>query len=524
MELSSTCKRFLAALASVVVIGAIGVGVLSSSSIPESEAEEVVAVTTESNYVDMTELSYLTDGSFNGWSGHSIQINKNQELGALSLRSDGVLRTYQKGVSVHAKGQVTYDISEYSADYTRFVAKVGVDGSRGSNGSIWYQFFASHDGSSWESLLKTDVMTGMTDAFPVDLDVEGYSYLRIYVDPNGSNAADHGTIGAPKLAKADYVDNEISYPRISKVDVYDEEISSHDASYNYENNLSLVREREIVNKIGYWTIQDAVSERPDIGVTLDWILDNEQVSEDVVEVGNLTRTSVFLEVLADLRSTHAADLSDPDYGDVYRRMMIALAAAYSSDTVSSPLVYGHTTANYDYIARYERVKQLFLEGKFSHPDWFCEYHVELMRLLTQDSLRDDETMWFSNYVRVVKKGATGPYSYMGYVKGNFILPAYFDEANREKYDTLYGLSAFDVPYGDSPNARYWMVFNHGGICWNLARTGQSVQKTLGMPSTGLFQPSHEAFLLYTKDAQGRPFWYVGNNNYGWGRSSTTWYV
>lgn len=85
----------------------------------------------------MTELSYLTDGSFNGWSGHSIQINKNQELGALSLRSDGVLRTYQKGVSVHAKGQVTYDISEYSADYTRFVSKVGVDGSRGSNGSIW---------------------------------------------------------------------------------------------------------------------------------------------------------------------------------------------------------------------------------------------------------------------------------------------------------------------------------------------------------------------------------------------------
>lgn len=476
------------------------------------------------DYLYLSDLEYLTtDGmSANGWSGHEIQIDKNQEGGTLSLIVDGETRTFVKGIGIHAKGWITYDISEYSNRLTRFIAKIGVDASRGTNGSIWFQIYVSNDGTAWESLLKTDTMTGKTEAVDVDVDVTGYKYLKIYVDPAGSNAADHGTIGNAKLVTEDYVENDVFYDKLKKLDYYDNILKEHDAEYNYENNYRLIMDREIVNKLGYWNIQNLIEKDDSYKELFDWILSDDRIVEEVIEVGEIARPALFLEVMNNLLHTYRQDLSTQN-GVVFEKMMIGLAAAYSTDKIASPLIYGHNSANYNYIDRYARVKELFLLGYFKNTEWFKEYHVEFMRSIMQDALRDDETMWFSNYIRVYKNWATGPYSYMGYVKGNFVLPAYFEEANKETFDKKFHLSEFNVPYGDSPTARYWMVFQHGGICWNLARTGQSVHKTIGIPSTGVFQPSHEAFLIYTKDSQGRGFWYLGNNNYGWGKSSTSWY-
>lgn len=125
--------------------------------------------------------------SQNGWDGHSIQKDKNQEGGALGLIVNGEKRTYVKGISIHAKGWATYDISELSSEYTRFTAKLGVDAGRGNAGSIFYRIYASNDASTWDTLLQTGVLTGTSEAVDVDLSIEGYKYLRIYVDPNGVN-------------------------------------------------------------------------------------------------------------------------------------------------------------------------------------------------------------------------------------------------------------------------------------------------------------------------------------------------
>ncbi len=145
------------------------------------------------DFVYLSDLDYMTESgmSQNGWSGHSIQKDKNQEGGELSLIVNGEKRPYVKGVSIHARGWATYDISELSTEYPRFIAKIGVDGGRGTAGSIKYTIYVSNDLSTWDTLLATPVLTGSSEAVNVDVNVEGYKYLRIYVDPNGANTSDH---------------------------------------------------------------------------------------------------------------------------------------------------------------------------------------------------------------------------------------------------------------------------------------------------------------------------------------------
>ena len=87
------------------------------------------------NFLYLSDLEYLTtDGmSQNGWGGHAIQKDKNQEGGELSLIVDGEKRPFAKGLSIHARGWATYDISSLSTDYPRFIAQLGVDSLRGTN-------------------------------------------------------------------------------------------------------------------------------------------------------------------------------------------------------------------------------------------------------------------------------------------------------------------------------------------------------------------------------------------------------
>ena len=189
----------------------------------------------KNQYIYLSDLDYITDNnwSYNGWSGHEIQKDKNQDGGVLSLIINGEKRLFAKGLGVHAKGQVTFDISEYSTQFPRFIAKLGVDAARGTNGSIWFRITASKDGTTWDKLIdRTDVMTGTSEALMVDLDVTGYKYLCIYVDPNGSNAADHGTIADARLVTEDFqLSDTGNYTKIKKLDYYDNILSAN----NFEN-------------------------------------------------------------------------------------------------------------------------------------------------------------------------------------------------------------------------------------------------------------------------------------------------
>jgi len=483
----------------------------------------------DTNYLFLSDLPHITanNWSFVGWG--SLGKDKNPENKIISLMVDGKPKIFTKGIGMHAKSQLTYNILDYSGEYTRFVTKIGVDASRGTNGSVWFQITASKDGENWTELYKSPVMNGNTNAIDVDVNIEGYKYLRIIADPNGNNSSDHAVLGHPRLVTADFTQADSQeYSKVHPVAYYDDIFSKKSFEASYESNYRLILERDFVNKFNYEVLQDIANVSPKILNTLDWIFTGNERLELISEVGEISDSTVFLSVLADLYHTYKKDLSSAK-GFLYQKMMISLAAAYSTDIMLTPLSFNNYTRAYDPLERFRLYKQLYDTDKLLHKDWFENYHVQLMRTIMQDGVKNDELLWLNNYIYQYKNGALGPYSYMGYVQPHYARPEFINPDNKDKYEAKYHLAAFNVPYGgnvsisDRNNQRYWMVFEAGGICWNISRVGSSISKTVGLPSTGLYQPDHEVYLFYDQDANGNGFWSLGNNIFGWGKSSTKWY-
>lgn len=493
-----------------------------------------LAIQEQKDYIYLSDMDYITENnwSFNGWTGHEIQINKNQDGGTISLIINGEKRPFAKGIGLHARGQIVYDISELSTKYPRFVANLGVDASRGANGSIWFQILVSSDGISWVSLLKTDTLTGTDEAVAVDLNIEGYKYLKIYVDPAGSNAADHGSIANARLVTEDYaVTDDIPYNRIHKLNYYDEILGEKDLEYNYNYNYKLVLERELVNKLGYWNIQMSAEIYPYFNETMEWILNENRVLEEVIEVGEISNSPLFLKVLSELYHKYKDDLSTEN-GYVYEKMMIGLAAAYSTDRIISPLSFGFQTPSYDYMERFKIMKDYFdnnefrkvtnnaLAGTLEPHDWFKDYHVELMRMVMQDGTSNIDLKWLNGFTN--EKQSVSFYM-IGYVSPTYTLDKYYAEENRETYDNQFYLSKYEVPYGlinGTKIPRYWMVFANGGICWNASRVGQSMFRVNGIPATGAYQVGHELYIHYYEDANGNGYWTTRYGN--WSGAGSTW--
>lgn len=508
-----------------------------NATIIESETTKLATnIDLTRDYMYLSDLDYITENnwSYNGWSGHALQKDKNQDGGILSLLINGEKRLFAKGLGVHAKGQVTFDISEYTSKYPRFIAKFGVDASRGSNGSIWFKITASTDGKSWtEILAKTAVLTGLSEAIDVDLDVSAYKYLCIYVDPNGDNSSDHGTIADARLVTKDFVSNinDGNYTKIHKLDYYDNILNTNDYEYNYENNYKLILEREIVNKLRYWDIQYAVDVNPLLTEALDWILSDNRIMEEVIEVGEITNTSKFLTVIYGIYDKYKNELNTEN-GLLYEKMMIALAAGYSTDRVISPLSFGFPVATYDYVERFEIMKDLYennkfkrvktnaLNGEFVTNDWFKDYHVELLRMVMQDGTSNGDIIWLNGFTN--EKQSVN-FHMIDYVSPNYVQDKYYAEANREMYDNKFYLSKYNVPYGLINGAkvpRYWMVFANGGICWNASRVGQSMYRVNGIPATGGYQVGHELYIQYYEDNNGNGYWTPRYGN--WSGAGSTW--
>ena len=483
--------------------------------------KDILSYNVEEDFIYLSDLDYINDSAWSYAGYGNIKKDSNIEDGTISLIVNGNKKIFIKGMGVHATGQVTYDISNLTDQYSRFLAKVGVDASKGVNGSVIFDILVSTDGSTWTSLYKTDILRGNSEAADVNVDISGYKYLRIYVDKSiNGNSYDHGVLADAKIVKDTYNDESQTYNSIHNLKYYDDILNNNSVSDNINNNHHLILEREFVNKIGYDELQALANTYTKYKTTLDWILNNDDVLEQIVEVGEV-RGDKFITVLSDLYIQNKDIINEQP---IYQKMMIGLAATYSTDKVASALQFSHQLPTYDYLERFNIYKNMYDNNTIGiYKEAFNNYPMELIRTVMSDAARNDEVKWL-NYFTKEKKYKQSVYDY---VKHTGTGVGYNDEkyhniAYKQEYDEKYKLSLYDVPFADSIQ-RYWMVIDKGGICWNQSRVFQSLFDSIASPTIGSYQPGHEVSFYFIPNSDGTGKWNIANNIFGWNKTATSWY-
>ena len=192
-------------------------------------------------------------------------------------------------------------------------------------------------------------------------------------------------------------------------------------------------------------------------------------------------------------------------------MMIALAISYSTDRNGSPLSFNSPANSYDINERYEILKELYDTELFVRKAEFSSYHMELIRMVVNDSTANSEIKWLrgyseSKYPNNLEK-RLNPYNYMKYISPNYHQDRLYAQENYAAYNDKYKLEQYGIPYGlnsdGSKTEKTWMVMEAGGICWNISRLGSNLHRVHGIPSVGVYQPAHESYLTYSVNADGK---------------------
>lgn len=494
------------------------------------ETTETTETTEQKNYYYLSDLNYITENNWSYAGYGNIQKDKNISGGTISLLIDGEGVSFSKGMGVHATGQLVYDISQYSDIYTRFVAKLGIDKSQAGKGSVWFAVFVSDDGIKWDSLYRSNPITSAMNAYELDLEVKGHKYLKIYIDSNGGNGNDHSVIADARVVKQDYDISSELYNEIQKVDYYDEILSKNTIDENYNEHFDLVLKRAFVSRAGYQTIQNTVKDNEEVKTALDWLLNDYDALQLLIETGNIGNQNSFLTTLSKLYTAYKDVIGNEGDAYIYKKMLIALSVSNSSDRSASPLRFSTSVGNPDVVERYRLVKYLYDQDLFARKEELKTYNMELMRMVVNDSIYNNEAIWLREYSEFRFPNnlnyRLNPYSYMSYVQPNYNQDKLYSQDNYAKYNEKYKLSEYGIPYGLNENgtktSRTWMVMEAGGICWNISRLGQNLYKAHGIPVIGTYQPGHEAYVYYSQNNEGKGIWNIGNNISGWGRSYSTW--
>ena len=486
----------------------------------EEKTEEIIV--TDLNYIEGSDWTSSGDGK--------IHQNKNIEEKQISLFVNDEQTYFDKGVGVHAPGKITYDIRNYTQDYSYFTAKLGVDASKkNQGGEVKFIISISKDnGNSWIELDKTKAVKSSENAISIYVPVLNADYIRISFDPNGATSYDHSVMVDAKLVDSNYVpDVTIAYPNIEHPYILSETINSRSIEENIANHKSDIFKYTFLQRIGYSTLQDFVAKNPSSKEKIDWLVQDEENLKLLIDTGEISYPNAFLSAFCNLYEAYQK-LPINDNNIIYKKMMIAAAVAYSSDVLASPFTYSTSQRpTYDIVKRYQIMVQLFDENKFYNTNDFNYYHMEHYRMIMADSLANDELIWLNEYARSKNpnnyRKMLDPYTYMRYTfNRNYGLDKYYSKENKTTFDQKYSLSSFGVPYGYDANGnkitRTWIGFEEGGICWNISRLGQNLHKTFGIPVVGVFQPAHEAYISLSYDANGIGSWSIGNDIGGWGQS------
>ena len=494
----------------------------------ESNNPRVVSEETQANknYLYLSDIEYVANKSSVGYS--SIKLDKNIDNGVIKLIKNGEVINFAKGVGAHAKSTLVYDIGKYSKDYTKFTANIGVDYSmRGRGNGVTFKISTSENGTYWKDVKTTGVITAKNESVLVDINIEGVKYLRLIAETNGGNEADHSVYADARLLKKGYNLNDDLYQGIKTLSQYDEEIKKVNLESNLSSSKEILQKRELVRRLGYETLQSNLRDNNKVKDTFDWLLNDKEALELFIEAGDISESGRFINVLSNLYDKYKDCLSDEVNGTIYKKMMIALATGWSSDSGTSALDFNMNLPTFDAVGRFQIMKDFYDNDKLARKEEFKTYNMELMRMIMNNQMANEDLIWLNNYANkkypndLSKKLNFWNYG-IAYRTINLNQDFIYNESNREKFDTKYSLSENNISYGQKGKHNLWMLFEVGGVCWNSSRFGQNLNKAFGLPSIGIYQPWHEAVLEYTQDSQGRGVWSINNNIGGWQKARTVW--
>ena len=487
-----------------------------------------------SDHVYLSDISYVQDKSFAS-SGNSILLDKNQSSDLITLNINGKETPFLKGICAWATSEIVYDLREYDFDY--FTSYIGVDISEQSNyfntGAKFY-IYTSNDGEKWEEQYQSDTLYGWSNALFIKLNIKDVNYLKLVADDNSdnwwSNWYDETVFADAKLIKEDYVEDTTPVDFIKTVEEYDEKLNeqSVDQEITGEYELTLLQ-REFVKNVGYNILQQFVKYSDDYYNVVSWLM-NDVENLRIYIIGGEPDGGYIesLRILSQLYSTYQDDLDNEEITengtvlkDLYRRMMITLSLTHSTNC---GLWAGGMTSNSDdpnnsnAVVRYEIYKKMHQEGKLDNKI-FESLNVEEMRFVMNNIIDDEEIEWLNAYT--TEKDSKNPYSYITYTFGyDYSKSEYYDPENYDKWNKKYNLSDYNITY-QTGYPKLWIVFEEGGVCGALSKTGSNIWGSYGVPSTVVSQPGHAAYIYYSLDSNGNGIWNLYNDISGWQQSGKT---
>lgn len=480
-----------------------------------------------------------------------LMYDKNINGGRISLLVNGENNYFLKGIGAHANAHLLYDLSDYVKyyHYDRFIAYLGLDHSQGSYGNgVKFTIQTSADKNTWTTQTQTKVLKGNTDAIFVDIPLEDAKYLRINIDSNGSNAADHSVIADAKLANIFYDNNaDKSGGLIKRVSEYDKELKAFEEKYPEKNVQDLLEmpdykkllyQRTFVSDAGYNVLKTYL-DAPQYVKTLEWFMNDMEALDLYVGGGKAAGSYVnFVEVLTKLYNAHGDDF-EKENGSLYKKMIITLALTHSTDV----WYWAGGSVKSDALKRYEIFKHMYDNGVLI-TNVFENLTVEEMRWVMNSVAGDDELEWANYYLRHhtkiknipedqlnVKNFTPGPYYFITYTFNyNYNQEKYYSAENKEYWQKKYSLTNetaepkderfnLDVTY-QAGKPKMWIVWEEGAVCGGISKTGNSLLTSFGVPGGVVTQPGHAAYLQYSyldpnSGADGIGTWSLQNDVFGW---------
>lgn len=490
-----------------------------------------------SKFVYLSNLDYDKTLSYLQWG--AIKKDYSSSGSNIHLLINGKSKVFPKGIGVDSDAQIVYNIGDYSNTFTKLTGYLGVDYRQaGQTGpkvdGVDFSIEISNDGEVWEKICNVGMKMAKEEAYKFNLDVGNAKYIRLNAlnGPNGYLSYDHAVFADIRLVTDDYdVDNETDYDGFKTLAEYDALISNRSIEDNFTNHKVDILEREFVNRIGYDNIIRAARYVEGVADALDWLKEDHEALQLFIEAGGYYSGSGYNAIVAlgRLYKEYHADMNNL----IYKKMLLATAAGYSKNIRTFLVNYGGNAIDSDPVLKYQYFKKLYDTNQFVRKNEFENYSMELVRTVMDSRINDVEIFWLRDYIEKKYPAAThinnwvryNGYGYASYVNTGYTTgskPHFYNEENKAKWDEKYGFLKYGISYGETNLFRIWMFMEAGAICWGLSGIGMVVNEVQGIPAIGTYQPGHEAYLLYSTNAQGKGIWSISDNIGGWKSSYTRW--